>query len=236
MRAITRRKLSMVEKVLAFEATDPATDASHVGVVAALQELYEQAGPLIAEEFSGKVDEKVATARRREIRRQLQKQFRHLALVAERAARVDTAVQGQFPVPQYNGPNRAFLATAEVLIGHLDQHVAVLLKAGLGETFVTEVKAGLAEFGAAGSSSTGGRLGHVDAGARLRNIAQECAEIVTVLDGLNASRFKATPERLTAWESARNVFGPVNGHGGPEAAPTGGPTPVTPITGEEDVA
>lgn len=180
----------------------------------------------------------VSSARRREIRRELQRQFRHLSVVGECAARTVPAITGQFPVPRHNLPNRVLLATAEVLTGHLDRHQAALVAARPGETFAQDVKAGLAVLGAAGSMSTDGRRGHVDAGVRFRNIAQECAELVVVLDGLNAGRFKATPERLAAWESARNVFGPVNNHGEAEEEepPVDGGTPVTPITGDEDVA
>ncbi|MEZ4379059.1 MAG: hypothetical protein R3B35_12325 [Gemmatimonadales bacterium] len=217
MQAKTRRILSMVSRVLAFEAARPSDDPSHVAVVDALTALTTRIPDLVEAENAGRRRERQATARRRELREGLLVQARHLDRVAEIATQTTPELAGSFAFPARQAPNRTFLAGMRSLLPPLQQHLDLLLASGLGRSFVEDLEAGLAAFAAASDESGASRNAHVDARSSLLAVAEQCRDLVGVLDGLNAARYAKTPERLAAWESARNVYGPVNRSSGSDA-------------------
>ncbi|MCA9767433.1 MAG: hypothetical protein KC485_01240, partial [Gemmatimonadetes bacterium] len=119
-----------------------------------------------------------------------------------------------------------------------NQRVAVSLleKVGHQVDVAPDGEAGLAAFAAASDESGASRNAHVDARSSLLAVAEQCRDLVGVLDGLNAARYAKTPERLAAWESARNVYGPVTRSSGSDAdadvATPEAPAPTTPPADE----
>lgn len=209
MQATTRRTQSMVKRVLAFEAARPSDDASHTSVVTKLQEQYTRFALLVEADNIGRQEERAATARRRRLRGEIGAQIRHLLTVVEAGKETDPDLTGQFVGPNSNTPNRVFYGAARTLQGRVAVHLERLLALGLGDTFQAELAEHLDAFDAASSATDDGRLGHVAAGSELRTVAARCRAMVDVLDGLNRARFPRESSELIAWESARNIFGPV---------------------------
>lgn len=202
----------MVKRVIAFEDARPSDDASHTAVVTNLKALWEQIPALVDAEIIGRQSAHAASVQRRGTRRTLLGQARHLLRVAELAARTTPALKENLPVPSSNMPNQTFLNTVRSLVGPMEANLEVLMAAGLGSNFPAEFAAGITTFEAASFASGESRTEHIDARSQLTTTAEECRALVRVLDGLNTARYAQAPTRLTAWESASNVYGPVN-HG-----------------------
>ena len=77
--------------------------------------------------------------------------------------------------------------------------------------------------------ASAGRQQHAGATADLRAVAAEIVALVERINALNRHRFRGDPDLLAAWDSARNVFGPIKRSTGPPASePPPNPPPVTP--------
>ncbi|MES2304964.1 MAG: hypothetical protein V4558_05630 [Gemmatimonadota bacterium] len=212
MQAIIRRKMSMAGKALAFERAYPATDESHAGVVARLAALVTKFDSIISQERSGAVGEHAAVARRKKLRQDVRERLRHLVRVADFAAKENPDLAGKFVGPQYNGPNRVFLGIARTLLQQATDQQDLLVKAGLGTTFIEDLTKSIAAFLAASLDLDAGRRNHIGARADFGHIADQCIGLVGVLDGLNTARFSDDPDLLAAWKATRNVFGPFTKH------------------------
>jgi hypothetical protein len=208
MRAGIRRKFSMAGKALAFERANPSTDASHVGVVDRLADLVARVDAVLVREQNGKIGQRAAAERRREIREGLNTRLRHLVRVGKAAAKHNPALVGEFVAPPYTGPNRIFIGSARALVAQATTHRDALLDAGLGGTLLDDIAERIAAFEVASLGTDTGRRAHVEATATYDGLARECLDLVELLDGLNQVRFEQKPELLAAWKSARNVFGP----------------------------
>ena len=205
MEADIRRKLVMAERALAFERANPAADSSHRGVVADLAEVVARIDAVFAGQQLGIDGERAATTRRRAIRRTLRLSVSHLCRVAAYAGRRDPNLPARFLPFRHGVPNRVFIGNVKVLLDEADQHHAVLVASGLGDDFLAECRAAVAEFERDGAAATSLRQGHILASAAFRELAREGMQLVGVLDGLNAVRFRGAPEQLVAWQSVRRV-------------------------------
>jgi hypothetical protein len=96
---------------------------------------------------------------------------------------------------------RAFLTEAET-------HRELLVRHGLVESVLTELRQSLDQFDAAMVSGSEARAAHVRASAEIRRLADEVVQGVRVLDRFNRVRFRGTPEVLAAWRSVSNVVAP----------------------------
>lgn len=231
MDSITRRKLSMARQALAFERAHPSTDTSHQAVVTRLQELVGRVDAVFIQERTGSVGERAAAARRRAVRRTLRMRLRHLARVGAIAALTTPALTGKFIPPEPAGPNRVFVGVAKALLKEATEHQAPLLAAGLGDGFLADFTAAIAAFEFEAGEITERKLDHITARADLDRLGKECIAMVQLLDGLNEARFQKEPENLTAWRSARNVFGPFTRKADEEQDPSvvGLLPPTTPV-------
>lgn len=223
MEAKTRRVFSMVKRVLAFEAADPSQDASHLAAVESLKGLYATLPALIDAESLGRGTERQATLRRKTARNNLLRQARHLVNVGERAQHTDPSLEGSFIAPRHDAPNRTFLDAARALQIPLQANLELLLTSGLGGTFQEEFAAGIAAFEEASRLSDESRNAHIQGRNTLIAVADECREVVRILDGLNKARFQELPDHLDTWLAASNVYGPVK-RSAEEPAPDGEPT------------
>lgn len=206
MRATTRRQLSMAEKVLDFSKEHPATDPGYAGVISRLEQTLTRANTLAREAVDTTEGELLAVRRRTAIRRQLQAQFRHLAGVAVAASTDHAGLDALFRAPSSRLANRLFLAKARILQARIPEHEEALRAFALGESFVADLEAALAEFEKLGETANLDRVIHIGARRDLRRATAECLELIGALDGFNRARFAADAKLLTAWEAARNIF------------------------------
>jgi hypothetical protein len=206
MQADIRWKLSMAARALEFSRANPSTDASHVGVVTRLGEQLTRADALAIQERDGRLIARNAVERRQVIRRTLEQQtLRHLMRVATAAARENPTAAGLFALPRHPGPYRTFITSARAMLTAATAHRDLLIQHGLGETTIEYLTGALAEFETATANQHAGRREHVAARAELINVANECVELVGLLDGLNRARYEDDAPLLAAWESARNL-------------------------------
>lgn len=227
MEADIRRKLLMAERALAFERAHPATDSSHRGVVADLAEVVARIDAVFSGQQLGIDGERAAAARRRTVRRTLRLSVTHLCRVAAYAGKRDPTLAARFLPVRHGVPNRVFIGNVKVLLDEADQHHAALIASGLGDAFLAECREAVAEFEREGESATSLRQGHVLASAAFRELAREGVQLVGVLDGLNAVRFRGAPEEWAAWQSARRVEGRGSRRG------EGATSDQLPVTGDQ---
>lgn len=218
MQAATRRIVSMVKRVIAFEDARPSDDTSHTAVVTNLKALFGAIPALVDAEIVGRRVEHQATLQRRALRRKLLGQARHLIRVGAIATKTTPTLAGSFDGPSFNMPNQNFINMVRSLVGPMQANLDVLMAAGLGSNFPTEFEAGITAFEAASFATGESRTNHIDARSQLTTTTEDCRALVRVLDGLNTARYAQVPERLDAWESASNVYGPVN-HGKDNTTP-----------------
>ncbi len=206
MQAIIRRKLSMAVRAMDFAQAHPSTDASYVSVVTRLKERLDRADALAIQEHAGLEGEHAAHAQRDELRRTIQReQLKHLARVAEMAAKEHPELAGMFRYPDPNAPHRTFITAAKAMLAAAEPHKELFLSVGLGEGFLEQMAQAITQFDQSTETAHSGQRDHVGARADLAVVADECVKLARLLDGLNRARFRNDPELLAAWESASAV-------------------------------
>ena len=96
----------------------------------------------------------------------------------------------------------------------------LLIAKGMSPSLLEHLQVAVAELGDTLEAGREWRRDHVGASAELRAIGQELVEATDILDGLVRYRFGEDTELMAAWNSARNVFGPVRRRG--QLVPEGG--------------
>lgn len=209
MEAMVRRKLEMAECALDFADAHPSDDASCTTLVNRLRDRIDHAERLMIQEHNGRELKHGALERRTERRRTIQQvQLRHLAAVARLAAREHPELVEIFRLPDSNAPHMDFITAAKVLLDAAAARAQDFMSLGLGDTFLQDLAAAVAEFDRATALVNTGARSHVGARGELFNAADECMGMVEVLDGLYRLRFSHDPEAVAAWESARTIGGP----------------------------
>jgi hypothetical protein len=231
MKAEIRRKLSMAVRVVDFAQAHPSTDPSYTGVVTRLQDRLTRADVLARQQRESSGGEHASVARRDELQQTiLQPKLRHLVRIAEVAMRDHPELAGIFVPPRANTPHKVFITAAKSMLAAALAQKDLFVSLGLGSTFLDEFSQALAEFDQRTQEAHAGRRGHVGARADLTAVCDECTTLATLLGGLNRDRFRADPELLAAWQSARNVIGPFRSKQGTAPAPAPAPAP-TPANG-----
>ena len=134
--------------------------------------------------------------------------MKHLAKVAQGAARENPELAQKFVLRPENMPYLEFQAMARAMLAEAQANKELLVKYGLAETVLAGMDRNVKQFDLNIEQSTEARRGHVGASAELDAIGEQIVHLVNVMDGLNRDRFADTPEVLAEWTSARNVFGP----------------------------
>jgi len=232
MKARVRRILAMAVRARNFNRANPSTDASYMVVAARLEELIPRADALAVQERAGRLEERGATARREQLRREISELLRHLGRVAEVAVKERPELAKQLELPSATGPYKDFITGAKAILAKATEERELLVRKGLGEKLLEELGQLVTQFEATTDSVHSGRRAHVGARADLGTVTDEIIEQVNLLDGLNRQRFRDDPERLAAWESARNIVGPFQAT--PPTPPEVGETP--PSTGAAPAA
>jgi len=206
VRAKTRKKLEMGKSVLEFSRRHPDPSPGYAAVVGLLQERLTRADQLARQQFDGRSEVHAATARKRELRRLMKRaHLDHLSKVAELAAVEDPEVLQKLRFPSGASTYLGFQTAAEAMVAEAESRKELLMKHGLSEEVLSDLKVTLDQFGAAVQQSSAGRLAHVGASAELVTIAEEVVQLVQVMNGLVRIRFANQEELLAAWQSASSV-------------------------------
>ena len=228
MLAKTRRKLEMGKRVMEFSRKYPDTSPGYVAAAARLQERLGRADELARRQNDGRSEVRVATGRKRELRRRmLQTHLDHLAQVAEIASVEEPEILRKFVFPSDATTYQAFQTAAAGIAAEAESRKDLLLKHGLSEEVLNDCKVVLDQFETAVEQGAAGRLTHVGATAELAVVSEQVVQVVKVMNGLIRIRFGNQPETLAAWESASNVIAP--GRPAEENTP---PSPTPPAGGE----
>ncbi|MDX2058106.1 MAG: hypothetical protein SFV24_09920 [Gemmatimonadales bacterium] len=218
-------KLEMAVRVRGFVRAHPFSDPTHAALGVRLEEAVSKAQALAVREQTGRLDAGAAVRHRRELRRYLQRELiRYVSRVGRVASKDHPELIGRFVAPRAQMRNATFLARAWDLLEAAKTHREVLAAHGLAATQVDDLATALNRYEAATDRADAGRRAHVGARAELLSIMADLGELVRLLDTLNQMRFRDDPDRLAAWESARNQ---VLARPQPEE-PVAGPTPAPP--------
>ena len=230
MRAKTRRKLEMGQRVLEFCRQHPNLGPALTAAADRLKERLEKAAELASRQLDGRSEVHAATTRKLELRRLMMKaHLDHLAGVAQFAAAEDPDVIQKFAYPADATTYLAFRAAATGMAAEAESRKELLLKHGLSEEILAGLKTSLDQFETALEQGAAGRVARVGATAELNEVAEEVVQEVKVMNGQVRYKFATQPEVLAAWESASNVFAAPR----PEDKPvTGSTLRRTPTGGE----
>jgi hypothetical protein len=212
-----------------FNRTRPSSDPNHGLVLAELEETITEMEALAAQQVTGVVSRGSSAVRRKEIRRQLNDGLlRHLVTVANRAAEEQPDLTREFRMPSTNLSHTVYRTVARTL---LDKGVAqreLLVKHGLGETLLDDLRKAVDELDASIDETVASKQRHILARSELRRLSDQVMQLVGILDGINRYRFAREPQLLAAWDRAKHVVG-----GSQVPAPPSTPeTPAGPDTGE----
>jgi len=228
MRAKSRRKLEMGQRVLEFIRQHPNPSPGFAAATARLQDRLARAHQLAQQQLNGRSEVSAATARKAELRRMmLRAHLDHLISVAQVAAAEDPEVAQKFSFPTDARTYLSFRAAASGMAAEAESRKDLLIRHGLSEDVLSGLKTSLDQFETAVEQGSAGRLARVGATAELVTVADEVVQVVKVLNGLVRVKFANQPNVLAAWESASNVFATPK----PEDQPESGTT--TPPTGGE---
>jgi hypothetical protein len=211
MKAKTRRRIETGRRALEFSLAHPDPSSGYATTLASLQGLLARAEELITLQRDGISRVRGATVQKRNLRRRIRRsQMKHLAMVAEGAARENPEVAQKFVLRPEQTPYLEFQALARAMLAEAQSNKELLVKYGLAETLLEGMVRNVKQFDQTIEQSTEARRSHVGASAELDAIGEQVVHLVHLMDGLNRDRFGDTAEILAEWSSASNVFGPVH--------------------------
>lgn len=220
MKATIRRKLDMAGRVLGFCRAHPTTDPGYSTILAHFEDQLTRAEQLAKMQHGGLVAERASTASRRQLRRVVHDELRHLARVGVLATKTQPELAKHFRLPRINANSQAYRTAARAALDEAIARRDLLLAHGMASSLIDDLSAALTQYDEAVEQARAGRLAHVGAVAELAAVTAELMDIVRYFDGLNRYRFRNDAELRAAWASARNIVGP--SRGAPEAATTNG--------------
>ena len=227
MKAKTRRKIEMGSRALGFSIAHPDASPGYATTLARLEDRLTRAKLLIDLQREGIAQVRGATMQKQQLRKTMHRaQLRHLARVAEGAAKEVPELAQKFVMKPEHTPYIEFQASARAMAAEAQSQKELLVKHGLADTLLESLLKNLDRFDQAVGQGTEARRAHVGASTELDVIGDEILHHVKVMDTLNRSRFQDAEEILAEWDSASNVFGPIH----PAADK---PAPPTPPTGGE---
>ncbi len=215
-----------------FNRTHPSADANHASVLAKLEETIAQMEALAGQQVTGVVSKGSSIVRRKDIRRQLHGGLlRHLVTVANAAAEEQPDLIQEFRMPAINASHTIYRTVARTLLEKGVAQRELLLKHGLGETLLDDLRKAVDELDASVEETVESKQRHILARSELRTLSDEVMQLVGILDGINRYRFAREPQLLAAWDRAKHVVGtPVVEADPPAPEPPAGPT--DPVNGE----
>jgi hypothetical protein len=195
----------MAGRVRDFSRAHPAADSSYAGVLARLEDRIARAEELARQQRGGQIAVHASTGHRKELRRAVHDQLRHLARVGDVVVKTQPELAKHFPLPPANASSQAYQTAARAMLEEAVARRDLLLEQGMASTLLDDLTAALKHYDEAVEQAQAGRREHVGAVADLAAVAAEIVELVGYFDGLNRYRFRGDAELHAAWASARNV-------------------------------
>jgi len=216
------RRLEMAERVRTFLRTHQTDGVGEVLGLSKLEELLERAQALSAQQRVGVAKSRQATKQRTEIKRVLQgKLLKYMRVVGLVAAKQKGELANEFPLPAQNATFEALLTSARATLEKATAQKDLLVSLGMTQKVLDDLAAGLDEFEKTLEATRSARQEHAGASADLDVLGVEIKEQVQLLDGVVQYRFGDNAELMGAWQTARNVAGPLSSKNEP-GAETGG--------------
>ena len=210
MNARLRRRLEMAARVRDFLRAHQMDGVGQGLGLGKLEELLERAENLATQQRTGVAVERSAVKQRQEIRRTLQpKILGYLSVVGAVAATQNAELAEQFRMPPPNATRQALLTMSRAILQKATAQKQQLVGLGMSEHVLDELATAVGEYEQTLEATSAGRREHVGARADLKAIAAEISKQLRLLDKVVRYRFGDNPELMGAWESARNVVGPV---------------------------
>jgi hypothetical protein len=229
MRAKSRRKIEMGQRVLEFIKQHPNLGPGFATATARLQERLARARQLAQQQLDGRSEVAAATARKADLKRlMLSAHLDHLSSVAQVAAAEDPELIQKFNFPPDARTYLSFRAAASGMAAEAESRKELLLRHGLSEDVLNGLITSLEQFETVVEQGSAGRLTQISATAELMTVADEVVQLVKVMNGLIRLKFGNQPSVLAAWESASNVFATPT----PEEQPESGTTTPPATSGE----
>jgi hypothetical protein len=221
MNAEVRRRIEMAERARDFSRANPFQDPTSATVVGRLEELVTRANALANQESAGRITRHAATVRRADLRRELVSHFlRPVVRAAELASRQRPDMLGKFRLPSTSANSKAFFMAARNMVTAAVADRELFASLGISDTVLEDLGRAVNEFEQATEAAHTGRSKHVGARADLKQVTADIMDLIGVVDGLNRHRFREDKEKLAAWDSERNVIGPLRPK--PAETPAGG--------------
>jgi hypothetical protein len=146
-----------------------------------------------------------AVARKEELRVSISGNLVSLVGISKAAARTQPGITVHRGVQTGRVNETRFLTTARVAVAEATARKDILNSAGMPENLLESLTAELDEYEAVQARQRNALAAQVAASAELTIVAREVVAVLRHLDALHRLRFKAEPDLLAAWMSARNV-------------------------------
>jgi hypothetical protein len=230
MDARSRRKLEMGAKSAEFSRAQLDESPGYQVVLSAVELRVAESKMAAAAQRSGILGVKANAALKHNLRATMREaHLAHIAQVAKAAGVEAPEVPHEFVFKPGTSTHLAFQTTAWAFLTQAEARRELLVRHGLVESVLTELRQSLEQFDAAIVAGAEARAAHVRASAELRRLANEAVQGVKVLDRFNRVRFRNSPDLLAAWLSVSNVVSdrrgktePDDGAGSPGAPQEGG--------------
>lgn len=226
MNAQLRRRLEMAARVRDFLRAHQMDGVGQGLGLAKLEELLQRAENLATQQRTGVAVVRSATKQRQEIRRALQpKILGYLSVVGAVAATQNAELAEQFRMPPSNATHQALLTMSRAILDKATAQKELLVSLGMSEHVLEELTTALGEYEQTLEASSAGRREHVGARADLKTVAADISTQLRLLDKVVRYRLGDNAELMGAWESARNVAGPLKSKTEPQSGAGGSETP-----------
>ena len=212
MNATSQKKLAMAIRARDFCRAHPLTDPAQAALATRLEDRIARAEQLAAQQLDGTAQVRASSARRRGLRQSIRRELLdHLVATAHAAAKDAPELVELFQLPRSNARHQDFMTAARTMVATATEQKDRFLAHGLAPTVLDDLTAALDQYDIAVIQANAGRRAHVGARADIEAVMREIMEVVDLLDGINAYRFRADAEQRAAWKSARDIPWPQGG-------------------------
>ena len=193
-------------RALEFSRANPDPSPGYEAAVTRLAEGLNRADLLTDQQRNGIIEVRIASERKRDLRRSLRTgHLSHLRRVAQAAGKEAPGLYQRFKRSVTGSTYLSFRAAARGMVAEAAGRKDLLIAHGLSSTVLDALSMGLDQFDEAVKQGTEGRRAHIGASAELDGVADDIAQIVRVMDALNRVRFATDSERLAAWIAASTI-------------------------------
>lgn len=218
MRTTMNLMMGASDRILAIGRAHPSPDPTAQRLYGELATLREGMIQDLMMQRDGLLASEQLVAAKERLRRDLNDETRDIAGVAAAARYATPGLDLRLQRPPTNVGEQRYLTAARQMVEAAAAHKELLLQHGLADGALERVTALVDRFEALRAEQAGHRASHVGATAALRDRGAAMMRILRHLHTLERRRFRDDPERLAAWESARNIHWPLtppeNGAGG----------------------